>query len=100
MTILSTTEAVLLWKLARSHWWSRSVDIDELVRDAPVTDERRARGVAREDLAARAYVVHDPSADAVALDDPPLDQAARDLSEYGYSDLKIRATFGDQQDAV
>ncbi len=39
-------------------------------------------------------------ADTVALDDPPLDQAARDLSEYGYSDLKIRATFGDQQDAV
>jgi len=81
MTILSTTEAVLLWKLARSHGWSRSVDIDELVRDAPVTDEKRARGVAREGH-------------------PPLDQAARDLSEYGYSDLKIRATFGDQQDAV
>lgn len=100
MTILTTTEAALLWKLARSHGWSRSVDVEALVRDAPVTDGRRARRVAREELATRSYVVYDPSTDTVALDDPPLDRAARDLSEYGYSDLKIRATFGDQQDSI
>jgi hypothetical protein len=71
-----------------------------LASDAAVADEREARRVAREQLGERDYIVYRQDTDRIKFGRPPLDQAAIDLSEYGYSDLKIVATFGDQQDTI
>jgi hypothetical protein len=100
MTRLSDYEAALVWKMARSHGWSEYIDIEELARKAAVEDEAEARQVARNELPKREYIIYRQDTDRIRFAPPPLDAAAEDLSDAGYLDIDIRATFGDYQDTV
>jgi hypothetical protein len=90
----------LLWKLVRRHGWSKMVGVAELARDAPVSDEEKARRVARTELAGKEYVGYRQDTDEIWLTGPPHDSVAEDLVECGFSPIQIRATFGDYQDTV
>jgi hypothetical protein len=84
----------LLWALGRRHAWSRSVGIEALVRDIAVTDEKRGRTIARDELPAFDSVTYHKGTRKFQLAVPHED-VIRHLREVceGYSDLRIDATF-------
>lgn len=87
-------ECALLWKLARSHGWSSEVEVSDLASDANVSDEQRARDVARTDLASRDFIGYHQGKDTIWLAGPPSDDMFYHLrDECGYSELQIEATF-------
>lgn len=87
-------ECALLWKLARSHGWSRRIAVSDLVSDATVTDERSARDVARNRLASRDFVRYHRGTDRIWLAGPPGDAIPYHLRDVcGYAELQIEATF-------
>jgi len=87
-------ECALLWKLARTHGWSAEVTVSDLVSDANVTDEKRAREVARTTLPDKKFVGYHSGKDTIWLDPPPTDELAHYLRDVcGYMELQIEATL-------
>jgi len=58
-------KCAIVWKLLRSHGWSRAVDVTQLVRDAPVLDEQRGRDLARNDLPQLSFIGYHPGRDEI-----------------------------------
>lgn len=58
-------ECALLWKLVRTHGWSTTVGGSDLVDDATVHDEKRARDVARNQLADRDFIGYHRGKDTI-----------------------------------
>lgn len=83
-----------LWALGRRHAWSRSVGIEALVRDIAVTNEKRGRTIARDELPAFDSGTYHKGTGDVHLK-VPHDHVKRHLKEAceGHSDLRIDATF-------
>lgn len=87
-------ECALLWRLARGHGWSSHVSVRPLVSNANVHDERKAREVARDQLAARPFVGYHQGRDEIWLTGPPGEDVFYHLrDDCGYSELQIEATF-------
>lgn len=92
-------ECALLWKLARTHGWSAEVDVSQLTRDANVHNEKRARDVARNQLADRDFIGYHQGKDTIWLKGPPSEDVAYHLrDECGYNEIQIETTFGDYFD--
>ena len=88
-------ECSLIWKLARVHGWSSETPVSDLARDANVTDEKKAREVAQNQLSDKKFVGYHPGKDTIWLEGPPSDDVFYHLrDECGYSEIQIDATFG------
>jgi len=96
MSTLSRGEVVceLLWALGRRHAWSGAVTTEALVRDIDVSDEKRGRGIAREELPMFDSILYQQGSDRFQLD-VPHDDVKEHLKNNcpGYSDLRVDATF-------
>lgn len=87
-------ECALLWRLSRDHGWSSEVEVHQLASDANVSDEKRARDIARNQLAGRPYIGFHQGRDEIWLQGPPSDDVCYDLRDIcGYHPLQIEATF-------
>lgn len=91
---LCEIECALLWKLARSHGWSRAVGVHALVSAANVDDEAAAGSVARNMLVERDFVGLHQGQDEIWLAAPPREDVFYRLrDDCGYTELQIEATF-------
>lgn len=87
-------ECSLLWQLARSHGWSSTIGVHELVSNANVQDEKRGREIARDELSQREFVGYHPGKDEIWLDPPPTQDLAEFLVEKcGYTRLQVETTL-------
>lgn len=83
---------ILLWRLARIHGWSGDIPISDLVSQAPVSDEKRAREVCRRVVVQKSYIAYDPSTGRIRIR-VPHKQLAYDLRECDYGILRIETTL-------
>lgn len=96
---LCATECALLWKLARTHGWSRVADVHDLVADANVDDEAAARDIARNRLAERTFIGFHQGRDEIWLEGPPpVEVFYRLRDDCGFTELQIEATFSSYLD--
>lgn len=87
-------ECALIWSLARTHGWSTEVQVDDLVKNANVTDEQQARQIARNQLRQRPFINYHQGRDTIWISAPPGDDICYFLRDHcGYSELQIEATF-------
>jgi len=87
-------ECALTFELARQHGWSSETPVHDLVSDANIQGEKRARKVARNQLSDRGFIGFHPGKDTIWLDPPPTDDLAYWLRDTcGYMELQIEATL-------
>lgn len=87
-------KCAIVWKLSRSHGWSREQDVNALVDAANVHDKPRGRELARNELPQRSFIGYHPGKDVIWLDIPPAQSVVDFLvNSCGYSRIQVEATF-------
>lgn len=94
-------KCAIVWKLARSHGWSSEVDVHRLVDDANVTDKKRGRELARDELPNEPYIGFQPGKDRIWLDPPP----GSDVMDFlqgtcGHNKIQVESTFDSYLDRL
>lgn len=84
-------ECRLLWRLARTHGWSKKISVRALVAQCNFPDEQKAREICKQKVAKKDYVGYHQAMDLIWLK-VPHDQLAYDLRDCcDYSELRIES---------
>lgn len=83
----------LLWRLARTHGWSKEIPVPDLVSQVNIPDEKRGRRLCRTELAHKNYIRYHRGKDEISLKVPHDDLAYELRDKCGYSELRIEATL-------
>jgi len=87
---LSTALCALTWRLVRLHGWAKRISIDQLAQKSNYSDEKRVRGIIRNELSKKPFVTVHPAKGQVWVRKQDKD-AIRDylVNECGYQRFRV-----------